>query len=341
MSTFCEPNQTVTDFQLLIVLFSLPGLQGADKQQPMFAILTADQNERMTVNAFLDLGNTFGKVWDGARGCSWKTDSYLQETKTTVTSLPSNSLHYGKMFQLEVGNDRVTGVHLSCTDIGPHGATKIVNKLLADAKAQNWPLKVIFLVGCCGGSLTDSKKMEKNWHGTVLLAQYLKDYLNIGKIEAPAGQLSQCVPRVCDLRDKWLQPLQEVANPCRRQGFSDIPVLKTHVFLSGPLVIKEQLFSDHFRYGDIAGVEMEGAGVVLAMDLAEDWCPGEHLPDVVIVKGISDYTGNKGERSKAVFFDAETGAEVDDDARQQIATYHSIALVIRCMAANIQELVKE
>ena len=309
----------------------------------MFAILTANQNERMTVNAFLGLGNTSGKVWDGARGCSWKTDAYLQETMATVTSLPSNSLHYCKMFQLEHGNDRVTvtGAHLSCTDIGPLGAAKKINKLLADAKAQNWPLKVIFVVGCCGGSLSDSKKKEKNWHGTVLLAQYLKDYLNIGKIEAPAGQLSKCVPRVCDLHEKWLQPLQEVANPCQKQGFSDIPVLKTHEYLSGPLVIKEQLFSDQFRDSDIAGVEMEGVGAVLAKDMAADWCPGERLPDIAIVKGISDYTGNKGERSKAVFFNVETEAEVDDDARQQIATYHSIALVIRCMAANIQDLVKK
>ena len=307
----------------------------------MFAILTANQNERMTVNAFLGLGNTFSKLWDGARGCSWKTDSYLQETKATITYLPSNSLHYCKMFQLKVGNDRVTGAHLSCTNIGPLGAAKKVNKLLADAKAQNWPLKVIFVVGCCGGSLSDSKKKEKNWHGTVLLAQYLKDYLNIGKIEAPAGQLSRCVPRMCDLHDKWLQPLQEVANPHQKQGFCDIPVLKTHEYLSGPLVIKEQLFSDQFRYGDIAGVEMEGVGAVLAKDMAADWCPGQHLPDIVIVKGISDYTGNKGERSKAVFFNVETEAEVDDDARQQIATYHSIALVIRCMAANIQDLAKE
>ena len=306
----------------------------------MFAILTANQNERMTVNAFLGLGNTFSKLWDGARGCSWKTDSYLQETKATVKSLPSNSLHYDKMFQLEVGNDRVTGVHISCTDIGPLGAATTVNKLLAHAKAQNWPLKVIFLVGCCGGSLTDSKKKEKNWHGTVLLAQNLKYYLNTGKIEAP-DQLSKCVPRVCDLHDKWLQPLQEVANPCQKQGFSAIPVLKTYEYLSGPLVIKEQLFSDQFRDSDIAGVEMEGVGAVLAKDMAAEWCPGEQLPDIVIVKGISDYTENKGERSKAVFFDAETEASIDDDARQQIATYHSIALVIRCMAAKIQHLVKE
>ena len=243
------------------------------------------------------------------------------------------------MFRLQVGSDSVTGLHLSCTDIGLIGAVTKVNKLLAAAKAQNWPLKVIFLVGCCGGSLADAKKKGKNLHGTVLLAQYVKDYLNTGKVEAP-NQVSKCVPRVCDLGDTWLQSLQEVAIPLQKRGFSDIPVLKVHEYLSGPLVIKEQLFSDQFRDGDIAGVEMEGVGMVLAKDLAAEWCPGEHLPEVAVVKGISDYTGNKGECSKAVFFGEETVA-VDDDTRQQIATFHAIALVIRCVASKIQYLLKE
>ena len=315
-------------------------LQDDDEQQPTFAILTANPTERMTVNTYLGLGNTSGKVWDGARGCNWKADSYLQETKAAVSHLESSSLHDYKMFRLQVGNDRVTGVHLSCTDIGPIGAARKVNKLLADAKAQTWPLKIIFLVGCCGGSLTEEKKKERNWHGTVLLAQYMKDYLSTGKVEAP-DQLSKCVPCVHNLGDKWLQSLQEASIPRQKQDFSDIPVKKVHEYLTGPLVIKEQLFGDQFRVGDIAGVEMEAVGTVLAKDLAADWCPGQHLPEVVIVKGISDYTGNKGDRSKAVFFGEETEAEVNDNTRQQIATFHAIALVTRCMATKIQYLLKE
>lgn len=320
-------------------MFFLSDLQGGNEQKPSFAVVTANSTERMTADVYLGLGNTSGKMWDGARGCNWKADAYLQEKNVVVTHLPSSSLHNYKMFQLQVGNDRVIGLRVSCSDIGPFGALITTNELLADAKSHNWPLKVIFLIGCCGGSLTNAKKKE-NWHGTVLLARYIKAYLDTGKIEA-ADTLSKCVPHDYDLGDKWLQSLQDVSTPCRRQGFSDIPVAKVHQYLSGPLVIKEQLFGDQFRVGDVAGVEMEAVGMALAKVLAAKLCPELCLPEVAVVKGISDYTGNKTESSKSVFFGTETEASVDDDTRQQIATFHAVSLVIRCVVAKIQYLLEE
>ena len=128
-----------------------------------------------------------------------------------------------------------------------------------------------------------------------------------------------------------------------------IPTEKTQQWLSGPLVIKEDSFADKIRDRSvqIAGIEMEAIGVVNAVLAAkrfsETLCPEKFvpIPEVTIVKGISDYAGDKAECSKSFFFGRETNEEVDDDIRQQIATFHAVALVMRCVANNMKHLLKD
>lgn len=91
---------------------------------------------------------------------------------------------------------------------------------------------------------------------------------------------------------------------------------------------------------------MEVIGVVNAVKatrrVMERVCPEKLAPDpeVTVVKGISDYSGDKGERSKSVFFGRETD-DVDDSTRQQIATFHATALLMRCVANNLKHLLRD
>ena len=119
-----------------------------------------------------------------------------------------------------------------------------------------------------------------------------------------------------------------------------IPVEKVGKYLSGPLVMKEADFANRRRGEncEMAGVEMEGTGVYSAVD-------GLGLKDtieVAVVKGISDYAGSdKKELAKSVVFGKETAEKIDDDPRQDIATFHAITLVTRCVAKYARRAFEE
>ena len=78
---------------------------------------------------------------------------------------------------------------------------------------------------------------------------------------------------------------------------------------------------------------MEGTGVY---SIVCNWAP---TTEVAVVKGISDYAGSdKNKPAKSVVFGKETAKEIDDDARQDIATFHATTLVTRCVAKNAKRL---
>ena len=128
-----------------------------------------------------------------------------------------------------------------------------------------------------------------------------------------------------------------------------IPIEVTQQCLSGPLVVKEYNFANKIRDASvpIAGIEMEAVGVLNAVQatkrVVEEVCPSAcvPVPEVTVVKGISDYAGDKGGCSKSFFYGRETNEVVDDDTRQLIATFHAVALVMRCVANNMKLLLKD
>ena len=250
-------------------------------------------------------------------------------------------------FTIEFGDERVAGVHVHCDSYGPWKAFDKTVQLLTDAKSNGWSLKTIFVVGCCGASMTEKKKKEKIWCGTVLLANEVTAYLHTGKVEdaecvdRSESQLATLLgkPKTFPIDIEWLQPLNTVAKPKYETAFQNIDVRQT-MFLSGPLVIKNQLFGDYCRgIHDVAGVEMEVIGVIKAVNAIQQYCKGERpeiCPEIVLAKGISDYTSDKTEETNCMFFGEEKD-ECGDNERQVYATLQSIALVIRCVANNIQE----
>ena len=281
---------------------------------------------------------------DAARGYTFKSDTYLMENfnKKMEVDLGQSSASGYRMFQLKIPGqppNQITGVHFHCNHMGPWGAFDRTVELLKEANSKKWPLRVIFLVGCCGLSTSEEKKKKKNWCGTILLTSQVKDYLHIGKAEADEERI-KCTPYHYDLGEKWLSELQAVCKPNGRAGFTDIPVERVGQVLSGPLVIKDQLFGDKYREADvdIASVEMEVVGVYKAVKAIHEYS-GTPKPDIVLAKGVSDYTGGKGQGGTCMFFGKET-VKLNDDELQECATYHSIGLVIRFVAVNMRHFLE-
>lgn len=265
-----------------------------------------------------------------ARGCDYK-NAALSDSVASVKELKDlRDLDYS-VFTIETSNARIAGVHIHCDSYGPWGAFHKTVRLLKEAKSKEWPLQVIFVVGCCGASTRDAGMKQKIPCGTVLVATGVNCYLPTGKVKPADGGKVVILsnPHYYEVTTKWLQALKAVSVSNARTGFNDIKVMEA-MYLSGPLVIKDQLFgANYLGAKDFAGVEMEVTGVIEAMRAIHKYTGNEDLPKLVLAKGVSDHTDNKEEDNKCMFFGKETAIPVNDDTRQVYATLQSIALVIR------------
>ena len=310
--------------------------QGGSTSQPevSFAILTANENEKEAAMAFLGLGDVrldTSKL-NCAKGCNYSTATAL--TAGSVKELKELRYLDYSVFTVTVENAQIAGVHTHCDSYGPTGAYDQTVVLLKTAKAKKWPLKVIFVVGCCGASISEEKKKEKTtWCGTVLVANEVNSYLHTGKLQPPDGAAMsdiQCKPKHYPVSSRWPGALLS-EKTCREADFKTVEVERV-LYLSGSLVIKNELFLDKYRYPlDIAGVEMEVLGVIQAVEAIND---KDDQPAIVLAKGISDYTVDKNKDAICKFFGTQTGL-IDDDSRQKVATLQSIALVMRCIKKQI------
>ena len=298
-----------------------------------FAILTANQNEREAVSHFLNLDDNplDTTKYTHANGRVWATDAFLDETKAKIEPRADKKNSYD-VFCLEVDEVKHMGVHMSCDTIGPGGALHKTVELLKTAKDQRWKLRYIFLVGCCGASVDEREDCPR---GTILLARQVKDYLNTGKVLDDGSVIGR--PLNLDMGDEWLDKWEGVQSADRRNPHKI--EMKRVNYLSGPLVIKQDLFGKKYREGnEVTGVEMEVVGVDEAVKIFHEIFGGPEVK-VVLAKGVSDYTAKKGEKGNCIFFGRETHP-VDDDSLQVYATLQSIALVIRFVAKHMQLIFK-
>ena len=303
---------------------NVPKPKDKNVPKPQFAILTANETEQDVVRRYLKLGDS-GRVWKGLEEYDWECDPFLQEKKVKIELLEVTK-HY-EVFAI----GKVTGVHAKCDRVGPGGARKTTSVMLQKASEEKWPLKVIFVLGCCGVSMSDAEKKKKNWRGTVLLSDQVDDYLDSGKIEEGGKLVLKTHP--FPLSPDWKNYLCErviVRPDVEDLTYGDIPWEKVDKYLSGVMVIKSEEEATRLRGGsEIVGIEMEGTGVRNIVDI---W-PGQDKPEVTVVKGISDYGAkDKNEKFPSVVFGSETEKELEDRDRQEIATFHAITLVARCVA---------
>ena len=185
------------------------------------------------------------------------------------------------------------------------GAFDTTVKLLKKAKDEGWKLGCIFVIGCCGVSVTDQKECPR---GTVLLARQVKDYLNTekvvgGKVTGTALNIpmsTMCPRGLCEFTNV------QMANRLDPHRI-EVQIVD---FLTGPLVIKDNLFGKAYceANAEVTGVEMEIVGVIKAveafhiLDRTQQKVSGDPNLKVVLTKGVSDYTGKKGDQGKCKLF---------------------------------------
>ena len=301
----------------------------------VFAVVTANPTEENTVRHFLQLEPT-GTVWYGASDCTWKNDPYLKKNGVTVKNESVLDGRY-EIFTLtkEGGKEKVIGVHVKCRQQAAFtegGAQDTATDLLEYAKMQNWQLRDLFSVGCCG--LADEGKSRENLMGHVLLTSEFGAYLNRGKMTVEGSHI-QHHPEVYKTDRDWIPRLQNlrITKPAIQPGtesekFKDIPVKEAPRFQVGPLVVKSAEYAADVRGVSYrAGIEMEAVGFMKALGSCQRQ-GYQNIPMFAVVKGVSDGGQDKSAGRKTNFFGKVT-EEVGDDVRQQVATLHSIALVIR------------
>ena len=294
-----------------------------------FAILTANPREQNVVRYFLKLGA--GAVCDIAKQCTWDQDALLSEL-VSVQSLPKTPDLF-KITDKRNTSKVLAGVHMKQPQMGATmvgAATDTTLQLLDEADKWGWSLEVIFAVGCCGVSLEDPTKGD-SLRGTVLLSSKLEDYLAKGKARDTGFELHS---QFYQLKPKWPSYLSEIAitRPLSSSGmFRNIPVEEVYKIGSGSLVIKDTEFGDKIRAGiSIVGLEMEGSGIARALSYSSR---KSSVPELAVVKAVAGEK-DKNQPAKTSFFGTDH-VDVSDDARQEVATFHAIDLVMRCVAVKI------
>ena len=316
-----------------------------------FAILTANDMEKLAVTNYLQLRKFTAidcKIFKEVRGYNWCCDSYLKDIDAKVAPLPDGSNY--QVFTITVGKDERVGVHFHCEHMGPWGAQDKTAQVLKEARIRNWKLDWIFVVGCCGASVSD-KKQKAYPRGTVLIANQIQDYLHTGKLETVKSSqdadstykiqvddqsfIVKGSAQAIKMNTKWLDELKGVKDA--PPGSWDSMAAVSVNYLSGPLVIKDAMFSTRFRGAnvEVAGVEMEVVGVIKGVKAICDYAE-EDPPTIVLAKGISDYTSGKGEKGTCTFFSRKIKRKCTEDELQLYATMQSIALVIRFVARKIE-----
>lgn len=309
-----------------------------------FAIITANETEQKIVRHFFKLfqpgEDGAGEVWPEAVECNYSSDFYLKKQKVEVkydytSTFNTRTDEYDfEVFTVSKEKAEMIGIHTKCLQQGSNtdgGSRKTTTALLQFAKKNSWQLEVIFCVGCCGLSADD--KSERNvaeMMGTVLLSNVYEAFLDRGKVEGADFRFHS---QFYKGTRAWVHRLKNdsITKPGQHDDpkkFRKIPVKEVPRFLSGPVVCKSTDFGDGIRGNAyIVGIEMEGSGIASAL---EDW--EDMLPKFLLLKGVSDFGENKGKKVMTKFFDEPTKEEVKDDVRQQIATFHCIALVARGVA---------
>ena len=254
-----------------------------------------------------------------------KEPTLKEKTKFTedYRENPRSSFDYDL---IEIGD--VQGIHMKCINhYGGKGADDAVEKILKEAKMKEWPLEMIFCVGCCGCS----SKFNESCRGYVLISDTLVD-ISGGKYEN--GEFfAKEVAR--EMSSDWSE---RVENCEKKDNSPVIKVKRADCILSGGWVIKDEKAAKKLRGNrEPVGIEMEGWGIAHNLHQKDK----HELPrtltkkDFLIVKGVSDHAGSDKTTSQSTLFLGEKTGPVDDDKRQEIATLQSTALVCRAIATHM------
>ena len=281
-------------------------------QDVCFAIMTANQNEWKSAQHFLGAGGC--GVSEKLKDWTFKKDDSLKASGVTMDPIG----HYSF---LSVGGKK--GIIFRCTNMGSYsrgGSHYETFMLLKDAQENGWPLKVIFIVGCCGGA----DKSRKDQKGAIFVADSFYQYA--GKIEGDRRILVKVGSHNVEI--DWIRDMK-----VNKVVIDQVP------FFSGDFVIKDEDFSQELRGllqgHQKVGFKMEGIGAITAVDLYKKILQTQLRPDVVLVKGVSDNAGDdKNKDAPMRFFSQPPEENVDEDTRQQMCTIMSLTAVLRTIVMS-------
>ena len=277
-----------------------------------YVIMTANKNEWKSAQHFLGVDC---EVSEKVKRRTFKDDEDLALKMKGID--PEISMQ-GTTYQFFTVNQEA-GVLMKCSNMGSfshqgslHEAFKLLNK--------GWPLKAIFIVGCCGAM----GKAEEDQIGSVFVGDKIY-YYGLGKITEGGIFKSRFDPyRLDSLGCETLES----------KGSPRIKSIKTVSMLSGDFVMKDEHAADErcTRLEEKqVGFEMEGVGVVTAVTLHKELEPSKIPPKIVLVKGVSDHAdAMKNKDIKFMFFSEEI-PNVDEDTRQQMCTVMSLTVALRAI----------
>lgn len=304
------------------------------KLKPYFVVMTANENEHNAAQQYLKQSpdtKFFDKKMDGK--ISYTSDPSLNDAVKEVTPVRSSTYEVFEVSGMQ-------GILMRCTKMGSFtrkGSNWHTFQLLKQARDHGWSLKVIFIVGCCGAHT--KKGVPAITEGTVLVAEFIEQY-SIGKMEAD-GMHYEFNHRLIEMKKNWIRFFQESKSshrlPMSNKTYT-IEALEHIDMCSGDFVIKNddiarQLCGDRNKIG----FEMEGLGVISAIDVCNEFFsfekeqPKFEIPDVIIVKGVSDTAGGDKNKPKTCRYFSEKVAMVDEKTRQHMCTVMSLTLVLRAL----------
>ena len=295
------------------------------KLKPYFVVMTANENEHNAAQQYLKQSPDIKFDKNMGRKISYTSDPSLNDDVKEVTPVAHSTY---KVF--EVAGKQ--GILMRCTNMGSFtsvGSNWHTFKLLKEVRKYDWPLKVIFIVGCCGAHAREGVTIIE---GTVLVAEVIEQYL-IGKMDADGMHYKFC-NHPMKTKTNWINFIQE-CKPCHRLSDKTytIEALEKVPMCSGDFVIKNNdIASQLLGSNSMIGLEMEGLGVISAVDVCDEFFPSEkEQPDVVLVKGVSDTADGDKNKPKTCLYFSEKVPDVDETTRQHMCTVMSLTLVLRAI----------
>ena len=290
-----------------------------------YALLTANPTEQSAVRKLIGVEN----YADEDKGMYTCEEDSILKGKVKLRSIDS-SLSISTLvdaFQVKKKNL----IHVRCDDIGsggPGGSLMTTIQILAWAKKYEWPLKMIFCVGCCG--CPEKCKVDL---GSVILSCEIKDY-NRGQMIQDRHTNVENQPIHYHQNNEWFARLQEKKNT--GESNKAITVKKASTTYSGDFVIKSAKKASQMAAGNDSKpvmVEMEGKGIAEALEVAKKLQILPETNNFIVVKGVSDRctSSDKNQDAPCRFF-TETLKNVSPEKRQHMATIQSATLVLRAIA---------
>ena len=227
-----------------------------DTPEVSFAILTANKREELAVNGFLQLEHVDQAGYPHASRLQYGLEAVLRNARAKVEPLPDPRYTH-RLFSLEVNGKKQMGVHVCCDKEGPLGAFNKTMELMKTAKDKEWKLRYIFIVGCCGASVTEAKK-EDFPRGTILLAEKVKGHLSTEEEECVEDIAKEMVkgkaptfkfkgsPTTYQMDSALLTQMIRECKIDAQGAFNKIEVKKVDYLSGPPLVIKSSLFGATF-----------------------------------------------------------------------------------------------